>query len=185
MKSLTLIRGAAVGGALMLMHASVALAAGGTGTTSTSGAATGTGSGSGSGENTVLHLGPTSTTTHASGGSGSIVRTIVGLAIVIAVIYGLSWVLRQAKSGKNKATGNGLTQVANLPLGTGRSVSLVRVGSELHLLGIAEHNITTIRVYTEEEALDAGLIADDDGDSTPYDAPIARAIDVLRRMTAR
>ena len=39
---------------------------------------------------------------------GSIVRTIVGLLIVIAVIYGLAWILRQATRGAQPVTGDGL-----------------------------------------------------------------------------
>ena len=76
------------------------------------------------GENTPLHLSGSSGTTHAaasSGGGASIVRTIVGLFIVIAVIYGIAWIMKQAKKSKVRPTGHGLTQVANLPLGSGRS----------------------------------------------------------------
>src|SRR3954468_9668894 len=36
----------------------------------------------------------------SGGGGGGLARTIVGLAIVIGVIYGLYWVLRQVKSSK-------------------------------------------------------------------------------------
>src|SRR5215813_5860817 len=47
------------------------------------------------------------------GGGGSIVRTIVGLAIVIGVIYGVAWVLRQVKASRQpKATGTGLAALA-------------------------------------------------------------------------
>jgi flagellar protein FliO/FliZ len=140
------------------------------------------------GENTKLNLG-TSTTAHGASGSagGSIVRTIVGLAIVIAVIYGLTWIMRHAKASKNPALGAGLTQVASLPLGTGRSVSLVRVGRELHLLGIAEHGVTKIKTFTEDEAVAAGLPVLPPG-QTIEEAPappINRALDALRRMTVR
>src|SRR5271154_4467064 len=68
-------------------------------------------------ENTPLDVNPSTTTSHASGGSGgaSIVRTIVGLAIVIAVIWGLSWILRQVKSGRDpQLTSDGLASVAAL-----------------------------------------------------------------------
>ncbi len=55
-----------------------------------------------SGENTPLNLkAPAHRLTHtSSSGGASIVRTIVGLAIVIAVIWGLSWILRQVKAGR-------------------------------------------------------------------------------------
>lgn len=97
------------------------------------------------------------------GGGGSIVRTIVGLAIVIGVIYGVAWVLRQVKAGKQeRATGAGLASLASVPLGSGRSVHLVRAGNDLVLLGVAEHGVVPIRTYSEDEARAAGLV-DDDG----------------------
>ncbi len=97
------------------------------------------------------------------GGGGSIVRTIVGLAIVIGVIYGVAWVLRQVKASRQpRATGAGLAPLASVPLGSGRSVHLVRAGRDLVLLGVAEQGVVPIRTYSEEEARAAGLV-DDDG----------------------
>jgi flagellar protein FliO/FliZ len=97
------------------------------------------------------------------GGGGSIVRTIVGLAIVIGVIYGVAWVLRQVKASRQpRATGAGLAPLASVPLGSGRAVHLVRAGTDLVLLGVAEHGVVPIRTYTQEEARAAGLV-DDDG----------------------
>jgi flagellar protein FliO/FliZ len=102
-----------------------------------------------------------------TGGStgGGLVRTFVGLAVVIAVIYGLYWVLKQVKSSREeRATGTGLSSAAIVPLGPNRSLHLVRAGRELVLLGVAEHGVTPIRRYTEEEAHQVGLIGGDDGD---------------------
>jgi flagellar protein FliO/FliZ len=96
----------------------------------------------------------------ASGpGGGSIVRTIVGLAIVLGVIYGLHWVLKQVKASKETdESGDALETVATLNLGPGRSLHLVRVGGEIVLLGAAEHQITPIRRYSEAEATALGLL---------------------------
>jgi flagellar protein FliO/FliZ len=168
MKSLTLTRGAALTGALTLVHASTALAAGG--------------------ESTPLHLTTTASGhTASSGGGTSIVRTIVGLFIVIAVIYGVAWILRQAKGAKHRPTGRGLHQVASLPLGSGRSVTLVRAGTEVVLLGVAEHGVTPIKTYSEAEALELGLeVAEEDPlGVTPAERPLGRVADTLRRMTVR
>jgi len=103
----------------------------------------------GSGENTPLHLGSTSATAHTSAttssGGASIVRTIVGLAIVIAVIWGLAWILRQVKSGREpNVSSSGLSSVAALTLGSGRSVHLVRAGNDYVLLGSTEHGVAPI-----------------------------------------
>jgi flagellar protein FliO/FliZ len=97
------------------------------------------------------------------GGGGSLVRTIVGLAIVIGVIYGVAWVLRTFKARRQpQATGSGLAALASVPLANGRSVHLVQAGTDLVLLGVAEQGVVPIRTYTQEEAHAAGLI-DDDG----------------------
>src|SRR5688500_16270264 len=72
------------------------------------------------GEQTSLNLGEaakSSTSENVGASGGSIVRTIVGLAVVIGVIYGLTWVLRQVKSNKtSSADGSGLESIATLPL---------------------------------------------------------------------
>jgi flagellar protein FliO/FliZ len=113
----------------------------------------------GAGENTPLNLSPVSTGTHSTGSGGSIVRTIVGLAIVIAVIWGLAWILRQVKSGRDpQMSSTGLTSIAALSLSTGRSVHLVKAGSDYLLLGSAEQGVVPIHRYTEEEARQAGLL---------------------------
>jgi flagellar protein FliO/FliZ len=98
----------------------------------------------------------------AAGGGSSLVRTFVGLAVVVAVIYGLYWVLRQVKSSREeRSVGRGLSSQAVVPLGPGRSLHLVRAGHELVLLGVAEHGVTPIRTYSEREATEAGLIGDE------------------------
>src|SRR5918997_3929541 len=109
----------------------------------------------------------------ASGG-GSLVRTFVGLAVVVAVIYGLYWVLRQVKSSREeRSVGSGLASQAVVPLGPNRSLHLVRAGRELVLLGVAEHGVTPIRSYTEEEAASVGLLGDHDeeGELQPLPEP--------------
>ena len=114
--------------------------------------------------------------TAESAGGGSLVRTIVGLAIVIGVIYGLYWVLRQVKSSREeRSVGSGLASQAVVPLGPNRSLHLVRAGRELVLLGVAEHGVTPIRSYTEEEAQLVGLIGENgsepDGELEPLPEP--------------
>src|SRR3954469_25034820 len=115
------------------------------------------------GEDTKLALDAGETASNAAQPSastgGSLVRTIVGLAVVLGVIYGLYWVLKQVKASKDTAdAGETLESVASLSLGTNRSLHLVRVGPEIVLLGAAEHQITPIRRYTESEAHALGLL---------------------------
>src|ERR687891_2111249 len=78
----------------------------------------------------------------SGGGGGGLVRTFVGLAIVLAVIYGLYWVLKQVKASRESAaSGQGLESVATIPLGANRSLHLVRAGREIVLLGVAEQSV--------------------------------------------
>jgi flagellar protein FliO/FliZ len=158
-----------------------------------------------SGENTPLDLNPSSSGSHASvasNGGASIVRTIVGLAIVIGVIWGLAWVLRQVKAhregGSDSAqTSAGLASVAALTLGSGRSVHLVRAGNDYVLLGATEHGVAPIHRYTEHEARDAGLLGEQGAllavspvvgprpDPMRMPSPSTALVERLREMTVR
>lgn len=114
------------------------------------------------GEDTPLNLPTDDPTAASTSGGGGLVRTIVGLFVVIAVIYGVTWVLKQLKSSKDgSAHGAGLETSASLPLGPGRAVHLVRAGNEWHLLGVTDGGIQSLRTYTEAEARAAGLPIDD------------------------
>jgi flagellar protein FliO/FliZ len=141
------------------------------------------------GEKTPLNLGtPEKTAEVAAGpGSGGLVRTIVGLAVVIGVIYGLYWILKQVKSSReDRAAGDGLRSLATLPLGPNRALHLIRAGGEVVLVGVGEGGVTPIRTYTEEEALELGLIGeDDDLDDDPPRAGAVRWLDRLRDRTVR
>jgi len=154
------------------------------------------------GENTPLNLGGSAASPHAAtttSGGASIVRTIVGLAIVIAVIWGLSWILKQVKAGKDPSVSSaGLSSVAALTLGSGRSVHLVRAGSDYVLLGSTEHGVAPIHRYTEEQARDAGLLGEPHDDQARHSpvagqrpdpmrmaSPSSAVIGRLREMTVR
>lgn len=95
-------------------------------------------------------------------GGGDLVRTIVGLAIVLAVIYGLHWVLKQLRASKAEASsGTALESLASLPLGGNRALHLVQAGDELVLLGVGDHGVTPIRTYRAAEARALGLLGDE------------------------
>ena len=191
MKSLTFTRGVALAGALTLTHAATALGAASRAvTTETTTIQSTQALAQASGENTPLNLAHT-TATHAAssaGGGASIVRTIVGLFIVIAVIYGIAWIMKQAKKSKVRPTGHGLSQVANLPLGSGRSVAVVRAGREILVVGVAENGVTPIRSYSEAEAIALGIEvpSEESQNAAPaVEKPLGRVVDSLRRITAR
>ena len=175
------LHGAAAAVVCALLMAPVALAAS-TATTTT-------------GENTPLDLDrPSPAVDHGTGGGG-IVRTIVGLAIVIGVIYGLHWLLKQIKSGREQhSTGAGLDALSTLQLAPGRALHLVRSGSEVVLVGSAEHGVTPIRIYSEDEARALGLLdpsGHDDGPAEPIKGGpgsppgLNGLVNNLRRWTVR
>jgi flagellar protein FliO/FliZ len=143
---------------------------------------------SATGESTPLRLPADGAAQHVSAsGSGSLVRTIVGLAIVLLVIYGVAWVLKQVKSSKeDRLRGHALASAAVVPLGPNRSLHLVRAGRELVLVGVAEHAVTPIRTYSEQEAIELGLIGEDGDveDELPR-AGAVRWLDRLRDRTVR
>jgi flagellar protein FliO/FliZ len=143
------------------------------------------------GERTPLKLSdPDAAPAQAAGSTGGgLVRTIVGLAIVIGVIYGLYWILKQVKAAREEtASGDGLETLATLPLGTNRSIHLIRAGHEIVLVGTGEHGVTPIRTYGEAEARALGLIP---ADEDIFEAAVAEEkprrngsfIENLRRMT--
>jgi flagellar protein FliO/FliZ len=144
-----------------------------------------------SSESTPLSLPSVDQSHAASGGSGGgLVRTFVGLAIVLAVIYGLYWVLKQVKASRESAaSGSGLETVASIPLGPNRALHLVRAGRELVLLGVAEQTVVPIRAYREDEARALGLLDGASGDGA-FDAdeptapptPGAAVRDLLGRL---
>jgi len=191
MKSLTFTRGVALAGALTLTHAATALgAASHAVTTATAPVQSNQALAQSSGENTPLNLTQTAASHAASSSSGgaSIVRTIVGLFIVIAVIYGIAWIMKQAKKSKIRPTGRGLSQVASLPLGSGRSVAVVRAGREILVVGVAENGVTPIRSYSEAEAIALGIDVppeESQNASPAVEKPLGRVVDGLRKLTAR
>jgi flagellar protein FliO/FliZ len=140
------------------------------------------------GERTRLNLSDDSAAPAQAAGStgGGLVRTIVGLAIVIGVIYGLYWVLKQVRAAReDTASGDGLKTLATLPLGANRSIHLVRAGQEIVLVGAGEHGVTPIRTYSEAEARALGLLADEVEAEPAADEPrrAGSFLDNLRRLT--
>lgn len=107
---------------------------------------------------------------------------IVGLAIVIAVIYGIYWLLKaygRSKGGGLRDDGR-MNVLATTTLAPNRSLHLVRVGDEVVLVGSAEGGVSPLRVYSAEEArrLDADSLQ-------PVAPQRGSLIEELRKRTAR
>jgi flagellar biosynthetic protein FliO len=78
---------------------------------------------------------------------GSMLRFVFGLVVVLAVIYGVHWLLKrwgQSRMQGVAGTAGIIDVVATTPLAQGRSLHLVRVGKDLVLVGATEQSITRI-----------------------------------------
>lgn len=130
-----------------------------------------------------------------AGSSGSFVRMIVGLAIVLAVIYGIYWLAKAYRKAKLRGHTDGRMEVvATTVLGPNRSVHMIRVGDELVLVGAAEHGVTKLRVYDAAEAAKLLPLLDAAGAQerlqplrreTSAGTRFARGLDELRWRTVR
>ena len=108
-------------------------------------------------DTTPLPSAVTAPTSHAVAhvsAEGTVVRTIVGLAIVLAVIYGLYWLLRANARARGGSSDDRIAVVASTGLGANRTLHLVRCGEELLLLGAADGGISKLGTYEPEDGAD-------------------------------
>jgi flagellar protein FliO/FliZ len=132
----------------------------------------------------------------SAGTGGAIVRMVVGLAIVLAVIYGVYWLLKAYSRSRTSAGGDERVEViATTGIAPNRALHIVRAGDEVILLGVTEQRITPIRTWSAEEAQAQGIVP---RPQSPYDVPgqlerqrpaggsfLARFVENLRAMTVR
>jgi len=126
--------------------------------------------------------------TGVSSTSGAVARTIVGLAIVLAVVYGLYWLLKSTAKSRAAQSDERIAVVATTTLAPNRALHLIRSGDELILVGATEHSVTPIRVYSANEAraMDIELAAAAQLAQNPGAQPAPSGmIEALRRRTAR
>jgi flagellar protein FliO/FliZ len=142
----------------------------------------------------VSGAGGAKVTAHVASGSGSAaMHMLLGLAIVVALIYGLYKLLKRSSSKNEKTVADDgwMGVLSTTPLAPSRSLHLVRVGEELILLGSSDGSVTPIRVYSSEEARSLGV-----DPRTVQALPPARGVagalgfgasllEGLKRMTAR
>jgi flagellar protein FliO/FliZ len=75
--------------------------------------------------------------------AGGLAQTLVGLAIVLALIFGAAWVLRRLNVGASPA-GSALRRVASQPLGQRERVVLVEVADQWLVIGVAPGSVAAI-----------------------------------------
>jgi flagellar biosynthetic protein FliO len=127
-----------------------------------------------------------------SSSSGSIIRIFGGLLIVLAVIYGVYWLLKAYSKSKNggDSADDRLSVLGTTTLAPNRSLHLVRVGQEVLLLGSAEQSVTPIRAYSIDELRKLGVDVDElelqgRGRRGGGSGNAGGLLEGLRRMTAR
>jgi flagellar protein FliO/FliZ len=122
-----------------------------------------------------------------SSAGADVIRTIVGLAVVLGVIYGVYWLLKSSARAKAGRSDERIGVIATTPLAPNRSLHLVRAGDELILVGATDHSITPLRVYTPEEAILVEGGGMDMPLQLPPGAPSGREgfLEILRKRTAR
>ena len=104
---------------------------------------------------------------HVASSSGVFMRTGIGLIIVVALIYGVYWMLKRYgnnKSGAGKSDGR-MNVIATTALAQNRALHLVQVGDEIVLVGSSDQGVTPVRVYSADES--AELKAQLDGEPPP------------------
>ena len=108
------------------------------------------------------------------GGGSSILRTIIALLVVIVIIYAVARHPASVQGpGRGPRQRQRAAQIATLPLGPNRSVALVRAGRDIVLVGVAEQGITALKTYTEAEAIANGIEIPQDM-ATTWTRPSAR-----------
>lgn len=88
-----------------------------------------------------------------AGSGGVLLRTLVGLVIVVALIYGVYWLLKTYAGSKGGKSDGRMDIVATTALAPSRALHLVQVGDELILIGSADESITPIRLYSADESV--------------------------------
>jgi len=84
----------------------------------------------------------------SSGVGGQLMQLVLGLGLVVALIFGLAWLLRRVQS--TGPAGNQVIElVGSRALGPRDRLVLVQVGNEQVLLGVSPGSITALHVMNE------------------------------------
>lgn len=93
---------------------------------------------------------------------GQIVQLLLGLGLVVALIFGLAWLLRRLQNQAGPRGNQAIQLLASQPLGARERLLLVQVGQEQVLLGLTAGRITPLHVLREPVVLPAGTAATPD-----------------------
>jgi len=86
--------------------------------------------------------------------TGAIVKMLAALALVLAVLVGLYWLLRRFLPGQAPgASGGAMRLIGRLPLGPKKGVALVEVAGRVLVLGLGEQNVTLLATIDDQEKI--------------------------------
>ncbi|MGL4982769.1 MAG: flagellar biosynthetic protein FliO [Treponemataceae bacterium] len=86
------------------------------------------------------------------------IRLILVLGIVIAVIYGLVFLLKKGMSPRFQENPF-LKQLSTLPVGANRSIQVVSVGNQAFLIGVSESNIQLLGEISDKDLIDSMILS--------------------------
>jgi flagellar protein FliO/FliZ len=113
-------------------------------------------------------------------GLGSLTQVSLALALVLALVFGLAWVLRRLR-GTRRPGAPGIDILAELSLGPKERAMLLQVDRVRLLVGVGGGQVRTLHVWT-----DADPAADSPADgSAPATATAPSFADLLRRSLGR
>jgi flagellar biosynthetic protein FliO len=120
------------------------------------------------------------------------------LALVVLLVYGVSWVMKRLSVRRVVASGQQLQVIETVSLGANRTLHLVRVGSQTLLVGATPQELRTLADVTDTVGSDddlwheaaatdegAGAASSPDGDDGRTLMPSFEAIERVRRLWRR
>lgn len=108
-------------------------------------------------------------------GVGSLTEVTLALAVVLAAIFGLAWLMRRVRGIAGSASALGV--LAEVRLGPKERAVLVKVGGEQLLLGVAPGRVATLHVLSQPIAIERSIPPGPGaGSGKPGERPSFRAL---------
>ena len=81
-------------------------------------------------------------------GAGQVITVLVGLAFVLALVFGCGWFVKHF-GGMQTARSGSIKVISVLPVGSRERLALVEVGGQQLLLGVTAQQITMLHAFDE------------------------------------
>lgn len=99
-------------------------------------------------------------------GAGEMLRTLVVLALVVALIYAVFWFLKRISPARTRDT-KMVRVVGSRTLPGNKHLHLVKVGEQVFLVGAADQSVSLVSEITDRESLDQVQLAASDQPEQP------------------